>query len=119
MVQTVRIHQDNNHLVKLCLSQFKEMVSRPNLQEDIAVQISDGRFYVGDEKVQYRKEFTRIIARCLIFKAPGSDRSADSRQSRVDLDDLLGFVRLLIHSAKKMTRQLFLHENQKELLVTI
>jgi HD-GYP domain-containing protein (c-di-GMP phosphodiesterase class II) len=103
MVQTVRIHQDNNHLVKLCLSQFKEMVSRPNLQEDITVQISDGRFYVGDEKVQYRKELTRIIETMLDFfkRRDLTGLRIHPSVKEVDLDDLLGFVRLLIHSAEK------------------
>jgi HD-GYP domain-containing protein (c-di-GMP phosphodiesterase class II) len=103
MVQTVRIHQDNNHLVRLCLSQFKETVSRPNLQEDVTVQISDGRFYVGDEKVRYREEFTRIIETMLDFfkRRDLTGMRIHASVNEVDLDALLGFVRLLIHSAVK------------------
>jgi HD-GYP domain-containing protein (c-di-GMP phosphodiesterase class II) len=103
MIQTVRIHQDNNHLVKLCLSQFKETVSAPNSQEDVTVQISDARFYVGHEKVQYGKKLTRIIETMLDFfkRRDLTGLRIHPSVKEVDLDDLLGFVRLLIYSAEK------------------
>jgi hypothetical protein len=67
MIQAIRIHQDNNQLVKLCLSAFQETIARLNLQEDITVQISEGRFYVQGEKIQYRKELMRLINSMLQF----------------------------------------------------
>ena len=103
MVQTVRIHQDNNQLVKLCVSKFKETLSGPNSQEDITVQISDGRFYVGGEKVQYRKKLTRIIEMMLDFfkRRDLTGLRIHTSVKEVGFDDLLGFVRLLVYSAEK------------------
>jgi hypothetical protein len=72
-------------------------------QEDITVQISDGRLYVGDEKVQYRKKLTRIIETMLDFfkRRDLTGLRIHPSVKEVDLDDLLGFVRLLIYSAEK------------------
>jgi HD-GYP domain-containing protein (c-di-GMP phosphodiesterase class II) len=103
MIQAIRIHQDNNQLVKMCLTDFQGMVSRLNFLEPITVQVSEGRFFVQGEKIQYRKELVKLINGMLhFFQRRGLDglRLYPSVKE-VSLEDLLAFMRLLVQSEEK------------------
>jgi len=67
MIQAVRIHKDNNQLVKVCVERFRETISKLNLEEELKVWISEGRFFVQTERLHYRKELVRIIHAKLDF----------------------------------------------------
>lgn len=103
MIQSIRIHQDNNQLVKLCLSGFRETVLRLDLDEDITVQISEGRFYVQGEKIQYRKELMRLINGMLQFFQRRALEGLRIHPSvkQISQDELLVFMRLLVQCEEK------------------
>jgi HD-GYP domain-containing protein (c-di-GMP phosphodiesterase class II) len=67
MIQAIRIHRDNNQLVKLCVSEFEETIRRLDFQEDITVQISKGRLFVQGEKIHHGNEAARLIGSMLDF----------------------------------------------------
>jgi HD-GYP domain-containing protein (c-di-GMP phosphodiesterase class II) len=116
MIQAIRIHQDNNQLVKLCLSAFQETIARLNLQEDITVQISEGRFYVQGEKIQYRKELMRLINSMLQFfqRRALEGLCLHPAVKDVSQDDLLIFMRLLVQSDEKTDPVAWLTQETKK-----
>lgn len=103
MIQAIRIHKDNNQLVKRCLSAFQETISRLNLQEDITVQISEGRFFVQGEKLQYRKEMMRLINSMLQFfhRRAMQGLCLLPTVKEISQDDLIAFTRLLVQCEGK------------------
>jgi HD-GYP domain-containing protein (c-di-GMP phosphodiesterase class II) len=116
MIQAIRIHQDNNHLVKICLTAFQETVSRLNLQTDITVRICDGRFFVQGERIQYRKELMRLINGMLQFF---HRRALEGLQIHpavkgISQDELLTFMRLLVLCEDKTDPAAWLLEQTKD-----
>jgi HD-GYP domain-containing protein (c-di-GMP phosphodiesterase class II) len=103
MIQALRIHQDNNQLVKICLTDFLDLVSRLDFQEPITIQTSEGRFFVQGEKIQYRKEMVKLINGMLrFFHRRGLDGlRLDPSVKKVSLEDLLAFMRPLVQSEEK------------------
>jgi HD-GYP domain-containing protein (c-di-GMP phosphodiesterase class II) len=103
VIQALRIHQDNNQLVKTCLADFQAVVSRLNFLEPITVQVSEGRFFVQGERIQYRKEVIKLINGMLrFFQRRGLvGLTLHPSVQGVSLDDLLSFMRLLVRSEEK------------------
>jgi HD-GYP domain-containing protein (c-di-GMP phosphodiesterase class II) len=116
MIQSIRIHQDNNQLVKLCLTAFQETVSRLDLQTDITVQICDGRFFVQGEKIQYRKELMRLINGMLqFFQRRGLEGlRIHPAVKKISQDELLTFMRLLVQCEEKTDPAAWLLEQTKD-----
>ena len=103
LVQACRLHQDNNELVKVCLAHFVDIISRVNLVDELAIVISEGRFYVGGEKLHQRKSTAQLIHDMLNFFRGRELRGLSFRPSinRVPTEDVLAFVRLLICSREQ------------------
>jgi len=100
LVQACRIHQDNNELVKVCLAQFVEIIARGNLADELAIVISEGRFYVCGEKLHQRKSTAQLIRDMLNFLWERELRGLCFQPSinQVPAENVLAFVRLLICS---------------------
>lgn len=103
MIQAIRIHQDNNNLVNLCVDRFRESISKLHLEGDLKIWINEGRFYVQNERLQYRKELVRIVHAMLdffnrralegiCFKPPVAD---------APMEEIIAFTRILIRSVEK------------------
>jgi HD-GYP domain-containing protein (c-di-GMP phosphodiesterase class II) len=103
MIQTIRIHQDNNELVRICLNEFQNTMSKLDLEDDFAIQISEGRFYVQGERLHFRKHLVRLIHAMLDFFGQRALRGLRFHPAvtEVPATELLSFVRLLIRSAEK------------------
>ena len=116
MIQAIRIHHDNNQLVKLCLSAFQDTMTRLNLQEDITVLISEGRFFVQGEKIQYRKALMRLVNGMLQFfqRRALEGMRLHPAVKEVSQEDLLAFMRLLVQSEDKTDPAAWLMEQTKE-----
>ena len=103
MIQAIRIHQDNNRLVNLCVDRFREIISKLHLESELKIWISEGRFYVQNERLQYRKELVRIIHAMLDFF---SRRALDGLCftpliADAPMEEMIAFIRILIQSAEK------------------
>jgi len=113
LVQACRIHQDNNELVKVCLAQFVEIISRVNLGDELAIVISEGRFYVRGEKLHQRKSTAQLTHDMLNFFRGRELRGVSFCASinQVPTEDLLAFVRLLIRSREQEQPAVWLAES--------
>jgi HD-GYP domain-containing protein (c-di-GMP phosphodiesterase class II) len=103
MIQAIRIHQDNNQLVERCLTTFQESVSRLNLETDITINLSEGRFFVQGEKIRYRKQLMTLINRMLQFFRRRAIEGVriNPAVKEISHGELLAFMRLLIQCAEK------------------
>jgi HD-GYP domain-containing protein (c-di-GMP phosphodiesterase class II) len=103
LIQAVRIHQDNNQLVKVCVERFRETVSRLKLETELKLWISDGRFFVQTERLHYRKELVRIIHALLDFFSRRSLQGVcfTPEVSDAPLEEIIAFARILIQSVEK------------------
>lgn len=103
VIQAIKIHQDNNQLVKSCLRQFRETISHKTMEGDLTILISEDRFYIQGERLHHRKQFIRLTHALLeFFKGRGIqglcfDRAAE----RAHPDEVLAFFRLLVRSAEQ------------------
>ena len=103
LIQAVRIHQDNNQLVKVCVDRFTETVSRLNLEGELKLWISEGRFFVQGERFQYRKELVRIIHAMLDFfnRRALQGICISPLITEAPMEQIVAFVRILIRSVEK------------------
>ena len=103
MIQAVRIHKDNNQLVKVCVERFRQTISRLSLEEELKVWISEGRFFVQTERLHYRKELVRIIHAMLDFFSRRALQGVcfSPQISEVPQEEIVAFVRILIQSVEK------------------
>ena len=46
LIQSIRIHQDNNQMVKTCLKEFKKIISNIGLDDDLEIIVSEEQFYI-------------------------------------------------------------------------
>jgi HD-GYP domain-containing protein (c-di-GMP phosphodiesterase class II) len=98
MVQAVRIHRDNNHLVIQSAENFIDAVNRFGKDDSrLTIQISAGRFYLQEEKLLYRRETANLINNALVYfeKRGLCGLSLSTAIQRKDLDQVLLFAQIL------------------------
>lgn len=61
VVNTARIHQDNNQLIRESVAQFLAVFTKLSGGEDVTIRIWRGRFHVQEEKVLFQREIHQII----------------------------------------------------------
>ncbi len=66
-ISTVRIHKDNNQLVKDCVTNLNAIISELSEDEELAIQIWRGRFHLQGEKLVYQRETFHIINEMLEY----------------------------------------------------
>jgi HD-GYP domain-containing protein (c-di-GMP phosphodiesterase class II) len=103
LIQAVRIHQDNNQLVKVCVERFQETISRLKLQDELKLWISEGRFFIQKERLHYRKELVRIVHAMLDFFNRRALQGVvfTPQVSGAPPEEIVAFVRILIQSTEK------------------
>ena len=111
-IQTLRIHQDNNQLVRICLTRFKQVVSQMEMDGDLTLLIYEGRFYVQGEKVQYHKHLVSLMQALMEFFEKRGLRGLrfSPGLKKVPLGEILAFFRLLIQSIEHHSPALWLSE---------
>jgi HD-GYP domain-containing protein (c-di-GMP phosphodiesterase class II) len=103
VIKAVKIHQDNNQMVKESVSELHRFVSEMSEQEDLQIQIWRGRFYIQGEKLLYRKETFPIINEMLEYFP---QRGLEGLHflpafTEAEPDDLILFTRLLNNSVSQ------------------
>ena len=61
MIHTVRIHQENNQLMKECISQFAKILAKMAGGKELEMLLWRGRFFLQGEKLLYRRETFPLI----------------------------------------------------------
>ncbi|MGE5839220.1 MAG: HD-GYP domain-containing protein, partial [Deltaproteobacteria bacterium] len=99
----VRIHQDNNQLVKVCAERFRESVSGLKIGSEVKLWISEGRFFLQTERLHYRKELVRIVHAMLDFfnRRALQGICFNTQIGSAPLEEIVAFVRILIRSVEK------------------
>jgi HD-GYP domain-containing protein (c-di-GMP phosphodiesterase class II) len=110
LIHSARIHNDNNQLIRDCLTKFKNVLNEITGEEDLKLQIWRGRFHIGGEKLPYKKDTVNIINQMMKYfsrrELGGLHFSIAS--GKASPSDLMTFIRLLDASVK--------HENPAEWL---
>ena len=103
LIQAVRIHQNNNELVRVCVGRFQETISSLKFETELKLWISEGRFFVQTERLHYRKELVRIIYAMLEFfnRRALQGICFSPLIPEAPMEEILAFVRILIQSAEK------------------
>jgi HD-GYP domain-containing protein (c-di-GMP phosphodiesterase class II) len=101
-ISTVRIHRDNNQLVKDCVTNLNAIISELSENEELAIQIWRGRFHLQGEKLVYQRETYHIINEMLeYFSKRELGGLCFLPVIRTALpEDLVLFIRLLDESVK-------------------
>lgn len=103
IVNTVRIHQDNNQLIKECISQFHSIIADlSGGRDDVDIQIWRGRFHIQGEKILYQREIFHIINEMVEYFSQRGIGGLNFLVSMKDVrpEDIMNFARLLNDSMK-------------------
>ncbi len=103
IVNTVRIHQDNNQLIKECVSQFHSIIADlTDGQDDVSIRIWRGRFHIQGEKILYQREIFHIINEMVEYFSQRGIGGLNFKFSVNDVspEDIVTFARLLNDSMK-------------------
>jgi HD-GYP domain-containing protein (c-di-GMP phosphodiesterase class II) len=101
MINTVRIHQDNNQLIKESVRQFGKALVEISGGIEMELLLWRGRFFIQGEKLPYRRESFALINEMLEYfpqrGLQGLRFLPTFKQS--SLKDFIGFTRFLNESA--------------------
>jgi HD-GYP domain-containing protein (c-di-GMP phosphodiesterase class II) len=101
MIHTVKIHQDNNQLIKESVKYFAKALAEISGGMDLEIMLWRGRFFIQGEKLPYRRESFALINEMLEYfpqrGLQGLLFHPTFKQS--SLKDFIGFARLLNESA--------------------
>jgi HD-GYP domain-containing protein (c-di-GMP phosphodiesterase class II) len=105
LIQAVKIHQNNNQLVKVCVERFRETIAGLKPEGELKLWISEGRFFVQTERLHYRKEMLRIIHSMRDFFNRRAIQGVvfTPEISEASPEEIVAFVRILIRSVEKPT----------------
>jgi HD-GYP domain-containing protein (c-di-GMP phosphodiesterase class II) len=67
MINTVRIHQDNNQLIKESINHFAKALAEMSGGMDLEILLWRGRFFIQGEKLPYRRESFALINEMLEY----------------------------------------------------
>lgn len=102
LIRTVRIHQDNNQLIRDCVTQFKGLLDDMTSREDVTLQLWRSRFHLQGEKILFRRETVHVINEMASYF---TERNLGglffpSLVSRAPAEDIITFIRLLSDSVR-------------------
>lgn len=101
MIHTVRIHQENNQLMKECISQFAKILAKMAGAEELELLIWRGRFFLQDEKLLYRRETFPLINEMMDYLPKRGLRGLRFHPAfrKASFKDFIIFARLLDEAA--------------------
>ena len=104
LIQTVKIHQDNNHLLIECAKDLvNSMAALWVDEESLTIKVSRGRFLLEDEKLLYRRENVNLIQEMLRYFEQRNLQGLRFHRPVKDcsFEEILSFVRLLNLAEKR------------------
>jgi HD-GYP domain-containing protein (c-di-GMP phosphodiesterase class II) len=67
MINTVRMYQDNNQLVRASVNAFQNILKELTAEADVGFLLYRGRFHLGGEKIPYRRDLALIVYNLIDF----------------------------------------------------
>jgi HD-GYP domain-containing protein (c-di-GMP phosphodiesterase class II) len=61
MINTVRMYQDNNQLIRSSVSVFQNTLNELTLSGDVSLLLYRSRFHLGGEKLRYRRDAAFVV----------------------------------------------------------
>jgi HD-GYP domain-containing protein (c-di-GMP phosphodiesterase class II) len=101
MISTVKIHQDNNQLIKDSIKHFAKVLSEISGGMELEILLWRGRFFIQGEKLHYRRESFALINEMLDYLPQRGLRGLIFHPTfkESSLKDFVIFARLLNESA--------------------
>jgi HD-GYP domain-containing protein (c-di-GMP phosphodiesterase class II) len=104
LIQTAKIHQNNNQLLIKCIKDFFDVLSLWWAEDDeLTIKMSHGRFLIQDEKLYFQRDNAKLIQEMYQFfecrELSGLRFHSDIRSS--SYEKILGFARLLNEASEK------------------
>jgi len=103
MIRTVKIHQDNNQLIKESVQEFAKLLAEISGGMDLEILLWRGRFFIQGEKLHYRKESFALINEMLEYFPKRGLQGLRFLPSfkQGSLKDFVVFARLLNESPRR------------------
>ena len=97
MINTVRMYQDNNQLIRTSVSSFQSLLNELNISGDVSFRHYRSRFYLGGEKLKYRRDMAVIVYNLMEFFSKRDIGSVNFLKSSRDAspENIIAFTRLL------------------------
>jgi HD-GYP domain-containing protein (c-di-GMP phosphodiesterase class II) len=104
LIQTAKIHQNNNQLLIKCIKEFSGVLSLWWAEDDeLTIKLSHGRFLIQDEKLYFQRDNAKLIKEVYHFfecrELSGLRFHSDIMNS--SSENILGFARLLNEASEK------------------
>jgi HD-GYP domain-containing protein (c-di-GMP phosphodiesterase class II) len=96
MINTVRMYQDNNQLIRTSVSSFQDMLSELTVGGDISLLLYRSRFHLGGEKLPYRRDAAFVVYNMVEFFSKRGIGSVNFLESSRDAlpENIIMFTRL-------------------------
>lgn len=116
MVTTARNYQDNNQLIRNSVRSFQDLLHEILSRGEASLLLWRSRFYLGGEKLPYRREATGIANSMMEYFARRNIESINFLESsrHVSPDDILVFTRLLNDAARNENPHQWLEQKLKD-----
>ena len=100
LINSVRIHQDNNQLIKECVNQFYNAIAQLSGEEAVTIRIWSGRFHIQGGKILYKGGTPTSSMKCRNISLNADFRGLSFLSSFRDTlsEDLIAFTRILNES---------------------
>lgn len=102
MINTARNYQDNNQLIRKSVGLFQSILYQLTSGGDVSLRLWRNRFYLGEEKLPYRRETSGIVNNMIDYFVIRNIESLHFLQSSRDVspDKILVFARLFNESLR-------------------
>ncbi|HPI91719.1 MAG TPA: HD domain-containing protein [Deltaproteobacteria bacterium] len=102
IVSTLRIHKDNNQLIRESVTKFNAILAEISGGNDFIIKIWRGRFYLQGEKLLYQRETFHIINELEDYFSQRGIVGLSFHAEYADAmpEDFLAFTRILAESVK-------------------
>lgn len=96
MLNTVRMYDDNNQLVRTSVSSFQNILNELTVSGDIKLLLYRSRFHLGGEKIKYRRDAAVVSYNMVEFFSNRSIGSVNFLKSSRDVspESIIMFARL-------------------------
>lgn len=102
MINTVRVYQDNNQLVRMSVGSFQSILKELTAGGDVSLLLYRGRFHLGGEKIPYRRDLAVIVYNMIDFfskRGVGSLNFLHASHT-VAMENIIAFARLFNDSVR-------------------
>ena len=112
IVNAIKIHQDNNQLVRESIARFKVILAEISGGDDFNLKIWRGRFYLQGKKLLFQRETFNFINKMVDYFNQRGIVGLTFRAKYIDAatEDFLAFTRILTEASKYNDPEAWLFE---------